>query len=393
MDLVGRGRLAGRWLPGKRDLSGRCLCRQVGGRGRWREIGPGRRQQHGRPLRGDLERQRPFGDGRPGPAEAVGQPCSLGQAPGHVDLHVLRLRGQVQHGHTGLRVGPPQERERADLVVGVDELQIALAQRDVVAPERSQRPVPRLEVLVDRVPRVGPAIVRVVVTRQPGFGAVVDRGHARPGELERGKLAELGLARRQVLLGFLERGVVPAGCQRPQDARRVVAVDEVQQGIEGRLRVVLHEARHARGELARREPDDRPVEVGRVAVEQSDHRSSEAVVHRRVGLVPEQPRGGVVPLLAEHQRVRIGRLYGFPDLAHEAVRQVVHDIEAPAGRTIRDPAPRDPVRTGEQVVDLGALDHLGDRVEPEPALVVGVGPVLGRRRAGRRLVCSRWRGT
>ena len=137
-------------------------------------------------------------------------------------------------------------------------------------------------------------------------------------------------------------------------------------------------------------PDDRPVEVGRVAVDQPDHRSSEAVVHRRVGLVPEQPRRGVVPLLAEHQRVRIGRLHGLPDLAHEAVRQVVHDIEPPAGRSVRDPAPGDPVRTGEQVVDLAALDHLGDRVEPEPALVVGVGPVLGRRRAGRRLVRSRW---
>ena len=59
----------------------------------------------------------------------------------------------------------------------------------------------------------------------------------------------------------------------------------------------------------------------------------------------------------------------------------------------RDPASGDAVGPGEQVVDRGLLDDLGDRVEPEPAVVVGV---LAARASMRRTVTARWargRGT
>ena len=168
-----------------------------------------------------------------------------------------------------------------------------------------------------------------------------------------------------------------------------MAVDEIEQRVEGGPRVVLHETLHPGRELARREPDDRSVGVLRVAVDEPDHGAPEAVVRRSVRLVAEEPRRSVLPLFAEDEGVGVGRLHRPADPPHEVVREAVHHVEAPAARALADPAPGDAVGTGEQLDHLGTLDELGQRVEPEPALVIRVGAAVRSRHARRGLVHGR----
>ena len=353
------------------------------------QVGPGLRHEDGDALCRDRHGDRGVAHRQRALTEGVGEDRAGREhaRERHVDRPLLLA--EVEDDHRRLLVRPANVRQRPRCIVGVDEPKVPRAQRLVLAAQPTERPVPVAQVRVDGIPGVGPAVVGVVVAGEPGLGAVVDRGHPGPGELDRGDESQLRLRRCEALRRLLHGRVVLARRERPQDPRRVVAVDEVQQGVPGGLRIVLHDALHAGGELGGSQADDRAVEVGGVAVDEPDDGAPEAVVHGRVGLVAEEPGRAVEPLLAEDERVGVGGLRRLADLPHETVAHVVHDVEPPARRPGLDPAPDDAVGADEEVVRRGLLDELGDRVEAEPARRSRCRRRRGGRGAGRWLVRGR----
>ncbi len=248
-----------------------------------------------------------------------------------------------------------------------------------------------LEVRVARVlgARQGAAVARVGEALEAVLVAVVDRRHAREGHLHEGGEPVAALGEVELTGGeavgaalLLGQGVVERGAaEHRDDARAVVAADEVEGAVQGLGGVVLAEGLDGLSDV-----------VGRVpAHEQVEHDVAERVVHGRVELGAEQVAaelavadlvGGVFPDLADHEAVGALGERRLLDLLDHVVRELVGYVEPPAAGTGAQPV-ADYAALAEQALlhELGVLVEGGHVADAPPAVVgavlveaVGVAP-------------------
>ena len=163
-----------------------------------------------------------------------------------------------------------------------------------------------------------------------------------------------------------------------------MAREQVERGRHGLGRVVLGDGHEALGRVGR----------ARLAQQEVEHRRAERVVHGAVELVAQQVAtqlavahlvGGVLPNLAQHERVvALGHGRAL-DLRDELVGELVGHVEAPAARTRSQPVTHHARLAGDEVAPaLAGLNHGRQVVHAPPAVVGAVGLEVepgGKRRA------------
>ena len=252
------------------------------------------------------------------------------------------------------------------------------------AVERVVVPVEAAEGLVPLRERPGSlgegrAVKRVEHTVHARLVAVIDRGHARDGELHHGRQALHGRAARVLAVAHEEARLLLAGHAPRVEPRR-----------EGRARALhvvgaeqVHErVVHGQGvveALLQEEALERPG-VGAEA-EEIQHRAAEGVVHDRIqgraeGVAAARAVGElrrrVLPDLAEYGGLGVLRLGGGAYLLERVVGELVGHVQAPAGRAAPQPGPDDAVLAGDDELFPArvVLVHLGEVGEVPPAAVL-----------------------
>ena len=236
------------------------------------------------------------------------------------------------------------------------------------------------------VARVGKALQAVLV-------AVVNRRHAGEGHLHerREPKAALGQAHCAFVqtplaaLAFGQLRLVGAAAEHRDDARTVVARQQVERTGQSLARIVLAQGLDVLGCL-----------VGvLVAHQKADDHVAEGVVHGRIELGALQVAaqmavanlvGGVLPDLAEQQRVGLFGKYCLLDLGQEVVGKLVSDVQAPTMGTGAQPFADHAVLAQELLAhQLGLLVDGGHVAHAPPAVVRAV-LVEGKRVAPRRIL-------
>ena len=280
---------------------------------------------------------------------------------------------------------------RHAVISGMKRGKIPLRQHGAVfLAELSQPPVPAQQFQILVAPRVRPAVERVAVALKTGLVAVVDAGHPRQRVLHQRREPQQTQAVGAAFLCQMGRALPLAAVtahripgEHRQGAFRVVRAD-----------VVHQQADHLRRVIFKHVEDNFHLRAGIAASEEAEDRVAEWIIHDAVELAAQQIAaalavgafiGGVLPDLAEHKGVRILTARRFGDAVDEAVRELVGDVETPAGRPGRDPFLDNPGFPGDIVLVLGIfLHHVGERLEVPPAGVLvrpfaeGVPGIVGR---------------
>ena len=251
----------------------------------------------------------------------------------------------------------------------------------------------RVEVVQVFFGRQGATVARVGKTLQAVLVAIVDGRHAGEGHLHerREPKAALGQAHcafvqtpfAALALGQLR--LVGTAAEHRDDARAIVARQQIERAGQSLARVVLTQGLDILGRL-----------IGvLVAHQKADDHVAEGVVHGGIKLGALQVAaqmtvtdlvGGVLPDLAEQQRVGLFGKYCLLDLGQEIVRKLVSDVQTPAVSTGTQPFANHAILAQEPLVhQLGVLVDGGHIAHAPPAVVRAV-LVEGKRIAPRRIL-------
>ncbi len=311
----------------------------------------------------------------------------------HDVVHVLAQHGQIevlgggeaavgQHGHHVVAIAA---REAKDVLVEGEGPEVALGKevwQGLAHGNRVAVDGAAVEVLL--APGVGPTVVGVRVALHAGLVAVVDAGHAGHGHLKQGRhpQAAHGKAALVVVQAVAAALVVAQGAlvgragQHGQHALAVVTAQEVQAGVEGVLGVVLVQGLHGVGVVLR----------GGLLRQEAQRGDAERVVHGPVQLLALQVLaqlavahlvGGVLPHLAQQQRVGLERAQAGLEAEDELVGQLVGHVKPEAVCAQRKPVGDDAVVVVDEIAQIGGLKllEIGQGAEVPPALiVVGIVP-------------------
>ena len=237
--------------------------RDVGCRGT-REVLPGVRDEHEPGQRRDRDDDLAAcrGGRRAACREAGRERDAVTQPAGERDVDLLRGRRPVEHDDSSARRGPAAVRRHVGGIVGEERPEVAGRQRRHRPPQRGERLVVGEQRRVGRAAEVGPRVcapvVGIVVAGDAHLVAVVHGRRAGHGELDERREPDPLLARGHVRGVLLARGGgLGARRERPQEALRVVAVEQVHERVVGGVRVVLALRGHPVEE--RRRLDGRPL--------------------------------------------------------------------------------------------------------------------------------------
>ena len=169
-----------------------------------------------------------------------------------------------------------------------------------------------------------------------------------------------------LVFGYAEKG---------KRTRGVVRADDVHQVVEHITRVVFADALHALREM-----------LGRTAVQETQNGISQRIIHDGIqfaaleiaaALGVRDLVGCVLPHLTDDTRVGFLLARGSVQLLDEAVRQLVGDIQSPAGRAQPQPAADNAVLVLDDVILIAAvgLVDLRKRVNAPPRAVL-IRPVV-----------------
>ena len=337
-------------------------------------------------LARDVQHRRPqLGQRHRGPAildHDLAAGHDVGHAAGrnvHPDL-VDALEAAVDQHDGALPRRGARAPEAKDLVAQVDGLEVAVTERRERGPEHGGVAIDGLAVAVLVAPGVGRAVIGVGVSLDAGLVAVVDARDAGERHLEQGRdpepaLGEAALAVAQAIGGALVVGEgLLRGCpaQDGEDALGVMAPQHVEGARERAGRVVLAHGLDALGEVARR----------REAQHVAQQRVAQVVVHGAVELVAQEVAaqlaiahlvGGVLPDLAQHERVRTLGKRGGRELLDEVVGQLVHHVEPPAARAGAQPVAHGPVLAKHERAEARVvLLEVGQVLDAPPAEVLPI---------------------
>ena len=320
---------------------------------------------------------------------------ALGHAPAHQVVAELGHHGQPHlvdvgeravHEHAdalpGLVVaGRRRAPEAVDVGTHGERLEPAVHQHGELPAQVHRVLVDGAAVGVLVAPGIGATVVRVGVALEAGLVAVVHAGHARRAHLHEGGQPQAPLGESALPLGeavpaalVVGEGVlVGRAAKDGEQARAVVAAQQVEGGVEGVGRVVLLERRHALRHLLRGPGAADVVEQGlpeRVVHGAVELGAAEVLAYLAVG----QLVGGVLPHLAQEQGVGQHAVLGGLDAGDEGVVELVGHVQAPAAGAGAQPVGHHAVGAVDEVLPLGVgLVGVGQVVHAPPA---GVGAVL-----------------
>ena len=301
--------------------------------------------------------------------------------------------GLVTHGNAhGVRVGEATVDEHARVALAV----VTPVAKDIIVQgkrtedarsEDRQRLADGNGVAIDGgavgvflAPRIRPAVVRVGVALHARLVAVVDAGDAGERHLHKGGNPQAAHAEAVVVLiqpkaGLLllaQRAAMRRVAQHVHQADAVMATQQVERRAEGLAGIVLAELLGGVGKVLGRNLVSEVVKNG----------VAERVVHDAVQLVAMEVLtqlaignlgGGVLPDLADEQRVGLLGQFSGLDLGDEVIGQLVGNVQTPTARTSAQPLAHHAILAADQLAVVGiVLIQVRKRVDAPPALVGAV---------------------
>jgi len=235
-------------------------------------------------------------------------------------------------------------------------------------------------------------------THQADFIPIVNGGGAGQGELQDGGAAQAHDGVAPVVIGLeVDTGVILSGAavEHEEGAVGIVAVEQVQHGVQGFSGVALLKVKQALVELRGGELVDGAgaaasvvIIIGKGALApETEHGGAELVVHDGIPLVADEPGGAVAPFFAHDVAFGVGAMDGGAELVPIQVGGIVGGAGVNVGAHVQAPAisagvvfifpyPIHGDGIARAGIDQGAYGgfgriELGQAVVPPPALVIG----------------------
>ena len=234
-----------------------------------------------------------------------------------------------------------------------------------------------LKVTVFPAPGERTAVERVGIALHPRLVTIIHAGHARERKQQfiqqpQPTQGHVPLVRRQSIIFPLCLGKsLRRFSQHRENPRRIMSTHQVQRPIQCRLRVVLPDGLHFLGKGPRR-----------FLPHQKRHRPiPERIVHGAVQFLTQQifPQpviadfvAGVLPDLAQQQRILLFRFAGPSDRRDKRIRQLIRHVQPPSGGPQTQPFSNHAVLSADKLLIARVqLLHIRQGIHAPPAFISG----------------------